>query len=140
MVSTIVQPVALKVSKRGNGFSQSLIDTLPSLWTEEQQSTLANAGGECHGSHVPMSQLFVEPLFYMNLNTVSRMADTQTHTCYMGYTEVYTKNSIGRYIYHFLFWNNLKRNDSLYVYLQCQSMKELINQSMTQSMNQQINQ
>ena len=32
------------VSCDGNGFSQSLIDTLPSLWTEEQQSTLANAG------------------------------------------------------------------------------------------------
>ena len=46
---------------RGNGFSQSLIDTLPSLWTEEQQSTLANAGGFLMGTnamniHVPMSQ------------------------------------------------------------------------------------
>ncbi|OLP95414.1 Sushi, von Willebrand factor type A, EGF and pentraxin domain-containing protein 1 [Symbiodinium microadriaticum] len=32
------------VSCDGNGFSDELIQSLPSLWTEEQQATLANAG------------------------------------------------------------------------------------------------
>ncbi|CAL1159370.1 unnamed protein product, partial [Cladocopium goreaui] len=32
------------VSCDGNGFSQELLEMIPSLWTEEQQATLANAG------------------------------------------------------------------------------------------------
>eukprot|EP00435_Cladocopium_sp_Y103_P007677 s1178_g2.t1 len=38
------------VSCDGNGFSQELLEMLPSLWTEEQQATLQNAGPEYHGN------------------------------------------------------------------------------------------